>query len=80
MKKINIDIIKQPHFIGCWNLENNALCNDIIKFFENNKSKQTKGVVPGGYNPTEKKTTDITINPKDLENPKFDVLKKYSHW
>ena len=77
MKKINIDIIKQPHFIGCWNLENNALCNDIIKFFENNKSKQTKGVVPGGYNPKEKKTTDITINPKDLEKPEFDPLKKY---
>ena len=30
-----------------------------------------------GYNPNEKKTTDITIKPKDLENPAFDVLKKY---
>ena len=77
MKKININITKQPHFIGCWNLENSHLCNNIIKFFENNKSKQTKGVFSGGYNPNEKKTTDITIKPKDLENPAFDVLKKY---
>ena len=77
MKKINITITKQPHFIGCWNLENNDLCNDIIKFFENNKSKQTKGVLSGGYNPQEKKTTEIMINPKDLENSEFNVLKTY---
>ena len=38
MKKININITKQPHFIGCWNLGNNHLCNNIIEFFENNKS------------------------------------------
>ena len=77
MKKINIDIKKKPHFIGCWNLENNDLCNNIIKFFENNKSKQSKGVFSEGYNPQAKKTIDIKINPKDLENPAFDVLKKY---
>ena len=55
MKKININITKQPHFIGCWNLGNNNLCNNIIEFFENSKSKQTKGVFSGGYNPNEKK-------------------------
>ena len=33
MKRINIDS-KQTHFIGCWNLENNKLCNEIISFFE----------------------------------------------
>lgn len=77
MKKINIDIVNQVHFIGCWNLENNDLCKDIIKLFESNKVMQNKGVLAGGYNPKEKKTTDITINPKDLENTKFDVLKKY---
>jgi len=27
---------QQTHFIGCWNLENKDLCNNIIKFFENN--------------------------------------------
>ena len=77
MKKININITKQPHFIGCWNFENDSLCEDIIKFFEENKSKQTKGVFSGGYNPEEKKTTDITISPKDLGNPKYSCLKEY---
>ena len=69
MKKINLNTIKQPHFIGCWNLEDNNLCEDIIKFFENNKSKHTKGIFSGGYNPKEKKTTDITVSPKDLDKP-----------
>ena len=77
MKKINIKITKQPHFIGCWNLENKNLCNDIINFFENNKGKQTQGVFSGGYNPEEKKTTDIRINPSDLNNQSYICLKQY---
>ena len=77
MKKIDIKINKQPHFIGCWNLENNKLCKDIINFFEKNKGKQTKGIFSGGYNPKEKKTTDITVNPKDLNKPEYACLKNY---
>ena len=77
MKKINIKINKQPHFIGCWNLENNELCKDIVDFFENHKGIQTKGMFSGGYNPKEKKTTDITVNPKDLDKPEYICLKKY---
>ena len=77
MKKIKIKITKQPHFIGCWNLQNDELCKEIINFFETNKSKQSKGVFSGGYNPKEKKTTDIKINPKDLQNAAYDPLKKY---
>jgi len=77
MKKINIKITKQPHFIGCWNLENKNLCNDIINFFENNKVKQTPGIFSGGINPDEKKTTDIRINPNDLNNTYYVCLKKY---
>tara|TARA_B110000014_G_C19982513_1_gene508762 strand:+ start:150 stop:773 length:624 start_codon:yes stop_codon:yes gene_type:complete len=76
MKKINI-ASKQIHFIGCWNLENNKLCNDIIKFFENNKSLQKPGVSGTGKDLKIKKTTDIRINPTDLKNQKFEVLKQY---
>ena len=28
--------IKQPNFIGLWNIENNNLCNELIKYFEEN--------------------------------------------
>ena len=77
MKKIDINISKQPHFIGCWKLENDELCKDIINFFEKNKSKHAKGIFSGGYNPKEKKTTDITVHPKDLDNPEYVCLKNY---
>ena len=76
MKRININI-KQTNFIGCWNLENNKLCSEIIKFFEDNKKLQKQGITAQGKNLKLKKTTDITINPNDLKNPKFRILEKY---
>ena len=76
MKRINI-LSKKTHFIGCWNLENDGLCNEITNFFENNKSLQITGVTGGGKDLKAKKTTDIPINPKDLNDPNFLVLKKY---
>ena len=76
MRRINIDS-KQTHFIGCWNLENNELCEKITQFFENNTDLQIKGTTSGGIDYKEKKTTDIPINPKNLNNPKFEIIKLY---
>jgi len=76
MKRININTEK-TNFIGCWNLENNKLCSEIIKFFEDNKKLQKQGITAQGKNLKLKKTTDITINPNDLKNPKFKILEKY---
>jgi len=76
MKKINIDP-KQKHFIGCWNLENNNLCNEITNFFEKNKSLQTPGTSGMGLNPKIKKTIDIRIVPNDLEKPEFKIFNQY---
>jgi len=76
MKKINI-ISKSTHFIGCWNLENNNLCSNIINFFESNKDLQIPGASGLGVDIKIKKTTDIVVKPTDLKNKKFEVLKKY---
>ena len=76
MKRININT-EQTNFIGFWNLENNKLCSEIIEFFENNKKLQKQGITAQGKNLKLKKTTDITINPNDLKNPKFKILEKY---
>ena len=76
MKRININS-QQTHFIGCWNLENNKLCNEITQFFEHNKNLQKPGVSGMGKNLNIKKTIDIVIKPDDLKNPKFEVLKQY---
>jgi prolyl 4-hydroxylase len=76
MKRININT-QQPHFIGCWNLENNKLCNEIISFFENNKNFQKQGVTSIGKDLKVKSRTDISIDPHDLKKPKFEILKQY---
>ena len=49
MKRTNIDS-QQTHFIGCWNLENNELCNAITQLFENNKNLQKQGESGYGKN------------------------------
>ena len=76
MKRINIKA-QQTHFIGCWNLENNKLCNEITNFFESNKNLQKPGVSGKGINLKIKKTTDIYITPDNLKKPKFKIFQKY---
>ena len=76
MKRININT-QQTHFIGCWNLENNKLCNEITNFFEHNKNLQKPGVSGMGRNPKIKKTIDIAVHPNDLKKPKFEIFKQY---
>tara|TARA_Y100000590_G_scaffold185594_1_gene211499 strand:+ start:2186 stop:2785 length:600 start_codon:yes stop_codon:yes gene_type:complete len=77
MKKISTVSNKSPNFIGSWNIENDELCNGIIKFFEENKSLQKVGLTALGYNPKLKQTTDITIQPSDLKNPKYSLFVSY---
>jgi hypothetical protein len=76
MKKIDINI-KGTHFIGCWDLENDKLCDEIISFFEVNKNLQAPGASGAGINPKIKKTTDIVVKPNDLKTQKFHIFKKY---
>ena len=76
MKRININS-QQTHFIGCWNLKNNKLCNEITQLFENNKNLQKQGITGKGKNLNLKKTIDITVRPNDLKKPKFEILKQY---
>ena len=75
MKKINIS--KQVNFIGCWNLENDNLCENIIKFFEDRKDLQTIGVTGYGKDEKAKKSTDISIDPKNLKLENYKIFKTY---
>ena len=76
MKRIEVGSQK-PNFIGCWDIDNKNLCNEIVSFFEGNKDLSKEGTTTLGKNIKVKKTTDITITPKDLEKPKFEIFKKY---
>ena len=73
MKRININD-QQKHFIGCWNLENNKLCNEITNFFENNKNLQKQGVTASGKNLKTKSRIDITVSPNDLKKKNLKFL------
>ena len=77
MKRLNLTTQANPHFIGNWNIENNSLCKEMINFFEENPDLHIKGKISGGIDEEVKKTVDITINPKDLENDKFKVFNEY---
>ena len=77
MKKLSTVSNKSPNFIGSWNIENDELCNEIIKFFEENKSMQRVGLTALGYDPKIKQTTDMTITPSNLKGQKFSLFHSY---
>ena len=82
MERINIienelDKKKETHFIGSWNIKNDNLCKEIIRFFDENKGLQKKGTTALGTNYTNKKTTDISINPNELKNDKYKCFNSY---
>ena len=75
--KNNSNLIRQPNFIGSWNIDNNNLCTEIISYFEENKNLQRQGITAGGKNTLIKKRTDITIAPQSLDDLKFRCFKDY---
>ena len=54
MKRVDIKNSKSPNFIGCWQLEDKSISNDLIEFFENNKSLQKKALQQKELKKTEK--------------------------
>lgn len=66
-----------PHFIGCWDLEQNALCDELIDFFEAHQEKQEPGQSAGAVDLNAKKSTDITIHPRDLKQQEYKVAREY---
>ena len=76
MKRINIET-NETHFIGCWNIEDNELSKNIIKFFDENEKLQNQGLIGGGKDLSVKNSIDITIQPNDLKNSKFEIFNEY---
>ena len=82
MERINLienklDKKKETHFIGCWNIKNDNLCKEIIRFFDENEKLQNEGEITGGKNTISKKTIDIVVNPNDLKNDKYKCFNNY---
>ena len=66
-----------PHFIGCWNLESAQVCERLIDFFDNNADKHTQGKMAGGFNPDSKRSTDLSIRPRDLDSQDHAPVREY---
>ena len=75
MKRINIS--NDTNFIGSWNINDDELCNNIVKIFEENTSLHQVGQTSYGIDEKIKKSIDIGIDPIDLEKKKFSNIKLY---
>ena len=76
MKRLTLDS-DNINFIGSWQLSNNLLFEKIIDFFEKNKSLHSQGSIDKGVNLSEKKTTDLTIDPIDLREKNYLIFNDY---
>jgi len=64
-------------FIGSWQLSNDILFEKIIDFFEKNKHLHTQGSIDKGVILSEKKTTDLTLDPIDLRDKNYSIFNDY---
>jgi|TARA_Y100000389_G_scaffold176837_1_gene188647 prolyl 4-hydroxylase len=77
MKRLDLQSVLKPHFIGNWNIENKELCNKMINFFEASPDLHIKGRTAKGVNENIKKSIDITINPTNLKENRFKIFDEY---
>lgn len=77
MQRIELAVDKTPHFIGAWQMKDPALCDGIIEFFERNEALQRTGATGAGVNAAIKKSTDITVKPRDLQQASHAILNDY---
>jgi prolyl 4-hydroxylase len=78
MKRVEIaDNAKSPHFIGSWFIEPAGLCDDLISLFEANTDSHKGGKTYDGLNEGNKKSTDLTVMPRMLDDPAFHAARAY---
>ena len=69
---------ENKNFIGCWNIKNNNLCENIVNFFEQRKDLHHKGEISqSGKNEEAKKSIDISLNPRNLNEKGFENIKLF---
>ena len=76
MKRI-LEKAEKTNFIGSWLISNDHLFENIIDFFENNKSLHSQGSIDNGINLKDKKTIDLSIDPIDLKDSNYQIFNVY---
>tara|TARA_B100001142_G_C14284833_1_gene636432 strand:- start:448 stop:996 length:549 start_codon:yes stop_codon:yes gene_type:complete len=59
-------------------MEQNSLCDELIEFFEAHQEKQEPGQSAGAVDLDAKKSTDMTIHPRDLKQQEYKAAKEYT--
>lgn len=78
IERVAVEGAKHPHFIGCWRLEDPSVCDGLIEFFEANRKSHRPGIAgDGSVAETIKKSVDMTITPRDLEDPNYGPVNAY---
>ena len=77
MQRIDVPCGQSPSFISAWMLEQPAVCDELIRFFEDHKAEQNSGAMAGGVDAGSKKSMDLSIKPKDIERPDHAVFNGY---
>lgn len=78
MQSNSIEATKHPHFIGAWQLDDTGVCDDIVALYEANRDKaQDGGIGLGGVDKRVKDSSDLVIQPKDLEREDHAPLVAY---
>ena len=60
-----------PTFIGAWVMEDPSCCDEIIDFFNSDAAHKKAGELHDGLKPELKKSVDVSVKPKDLEQPQY---------
>ena len=68
---------KNPNFIGSWKIDPVSLCDDLISYFELHQESQSKGSTISGVDLNLKNSTDITINPNEINSNGNEIFNKY---
>ncbi|MGB1667922.1 MAG: hypothetical protein ACPHDP_09650, partial [Pseudohongiellaceae bacterium] len=69
--------VESPHFIGSWMIEPASLCNELVAFFEAHPENHAQGKIAGGLNPDSKKSLDLTIRPRELQQADHGPVRAY---
>jgi len=78
MRRERLEAGAAPHFIGCWALEDDGLCDGLVDHFEANAAAQKPGFVGGGVVDTSfKRSIDLTLAPEELAKTQSPVLGAY---
>ena len=66
-----------PNFIGSWTMNPLSICDEIIDYFESNKNKHYTGTTASGRDLDFKDSTDIQIQPNEINLPGNEVFERY---